>query len=995
MISVLFVANFLPLILGSLSLFLAVGNFNLAAQAETPGGDYVDRQLPLAAEVNAAGAITPNGFSVDVIVAEPTLQQPIAFTWDRQGRLYVAECLTYAEGRLNYDLRESDRIAVFSDGDRNGTFESRAVFTDDLKRLTSVAVGFGGVWALTPPTLVFIPDADGDLKPDGPATVKLDGFASGSIRHNIANGLKWGPDGWLYGRHGIMGTSLIGRPGTPEEKRLRMNTGFWRFHPQTEKVEAWIRGGTNSWGHDWNKDGELFYINTVIGHFWHGIPSAYTLRMYGQHDRPHLYKLLDMHADHWHFDIEGDWKNTREDVDAEDAFGGGHAHTGLMIYQADKWPEVYRNQVFTLNFHGRRINRESLHREGSGYVASHLPDFIKFPDRWFRGIDIMQGPDGDAYLLDWSDTGECHDNDAVHRGSGRLYRVRYGDPGTPPQSIPDDIEAIERWLRHPNVWYSRKAILLLHELRASRLLPGAWVENLRKGFENAPDESLAVRYFHAWQATGDLPHASLLTHPFESIRVMAIYALRDAVSVSDAAVETLKLLSNSGSSRVRLAIATLLPRLPGEVRLTLASNLSSHGREAKDHNYSTLLWHNIEPLVGRAEASSLRQILDACALDDIRRWIIRRLAEDYEPNRLLLSHLLLRQPDHIKPHLSGLSEALQGVRRATPLPGWEKISSLGADHPDIQQLGAIFGQGRSLKRLFQLAEDENEPIEARRRAIRSLANSDYPDLKAHLLRWMAREGLAAVSAAALAQFPDDSIGQSIIERLDDMRTGERAATMEVVVTRANWAKLLLERILDNHLPKALLTSAQARQIANFPDPEIKQLLADAWGTFNPIENDPASQDLAEKMRRLAQPPLLAAADKRAGRILYEQLCSSCHLLYGEGSPIGPDLTGSGRNEIEYLIENLLHPSAIVPSGYRLSTVHLKDGRALGGVITAQSDGKIALQMIGQDPARQIPRSEIESIDTSTQSFMPPGLLNPLDDKQLTDFLSYLMGSHQY
>ncbi len=991
----LLVAKSLPFCLGALALFLAGGNLNHTAQAEAPGGDYGDGQLPLSAEVNAAEAITPNGFSVDVIAAEPTLQQPIAFTWDHRGRLYVAECLTYAEGSLNYDLRKSDRIAVFSDEDRNGSFESRGVFTEDLKRLTSVAVGFGGVWALTPPTLVFIPDADGDLQPDGPATVKLDGFANGRIRHNIANGLKWGPDGWLYGRHGIMGTSLIGRPGTPEEIRLRMNTGFWRFHPETEKVEAWIRGGTNPWGHDWNKDGELFYINTVIGHFWHGIPSAYTLRMYGQHERPYLYDLLEMHADHWHFDIEGDWRITRKDVDAEDAFGGGHAHTGLMIYQADKWPEAYRNEVFTLNFHGRRINRESLHREGSGYVARHRPDFVKFPDRWFRGIDIMQGPDGDAYLLDWSDTGECHDNDAVHRGSGRLYRVRYGDPGTPPQSIPDDIEAIERWLRHPNVWYSRKANLLLHELRASRRLPGVWVENLREGFEEASDESLAVRYFHAWHATGELPHASLLTHPFESIRVMAIYALRDAAGVSDATVETLKFLSKSGSSRVRLAIATLLPRLPGEDRLTLAANLSSHGREAMDHNYSTLLWHNIEPLVGQAEASSLRQILDACALDGIRSKIMRRLAEDYEANRLLISQLLLRQPDHISAHLSGLSKALQGIRRATPLQDWERVSSLGADHPDIQHLGAIFGQGRSLKRLFQLAEDENEPIEARRRAIRSLANSDYPDLKAHLLQWMAREGLAAVSAAALAQFPDDSIGQSIIERLDNMRTEERAATLEVVVTRANWAKLLLERILDNHLSKDLLSVVQARQIANFPDPELKQLLAEAWGTFNPIENDPASQDLAEKMRRLAQPPLLAAADKRAGRILYEQLCSSCHLLYGEGSPIGPDLTGSGRNEIEYLIENLLYPSAIVPSGYRLSTVHLRDGRALAGVITAQSEGIITLQTIGQDPARQIPRSEIESIDTSNQSFMPPGLLNPLDDKQLTDFLSYLMGSHQY
>ncbi|MBC9890328.1 MAG: hypothetical protein F7B06_10930, partial [Opitutae bacterium] len=158
------------------------------------------------------------------------------------------------------------------------------------------------------------------------------------------------------------------------------------------------------------------------------------------------------------------------------------------------------------------------------------------------------------------------------------------------------------------------------------------------------------------------------------------------------------------------------------------------------------------------------------------------------------------------------------------------------DHPDIQQLGAIFGQGRSLNRLFHLADDDNESIEARRRAIRYIANSDYPDLKTHLLRWMARDGLAEVSAAALAQFPDDSIGQSIIERMDDMRREERAATMEVVITRANWAKLLLEQIRDNHLPKALLSSVQARRIANFPDPELKQLLAEAWGTFNPIEN---------------------------------------------------------------------------------------------------------------------------------------------------------------
>ena len=139
-----------------------------------------------------------------------------------------------------------------------------------------------------------------------------------------------------------------------------------------------------------------------------------------------------MHADHWHFDIEGAWQKTRDDPDAEDAFGGGHAHTGLMIYQADKWPEEYRGDAYTLNFHGRRINRESLHREGSGYVAKHGKDLVKFPDRWFRGIDLAQGPDGDVYVLDWSDTGECHDHDGIHRESGRIYRVRYGEAASGP-----------------------------------------------------------------------------------------------------------------------------------------------------------------------------------------------------------------------------------------------------------------------------------------------------------------------------------------------------------------------------------------------------------------------------------------------------------------------------------------------------------------------------------------------------------------------------------
>jgi hypothetical protein len=80
-------------------------------------------------------------------------------------------------------------------------------------------------------TLSFIADKNGDDVPDGEPEVLLDGFNVKTIGHNIVNGLRWGPDGWLYGRHGITDTSAVGAPGTPLEKRTKINCGIWRYHP--------------------------------------------------------------------------------------------------------------------------------------------------------------------------------------------------------------------------------------------------------------------------------------------------------------------------------------------------------------------------------------------------------------------------------------------------------------------------------------------------------------------------------------------------------------------------------------------------------------------------------------------------------------------------------------------------------------------------------------------------------------------------------------------
>ena len=171
-----------------------------------------DRLDAPVAAAEAAGRMTvPDGFTVTLFAAEPDVVQPIAFTIDPKGRLWVVENYSYPiwlggpQGK--------DRILIFEDADGDGRFDRRTVFFDNGTNFTGIELGFGGVWVCATPNLIFIPDRDGDDRPDGPPSIVLDGWDT-KAQHNMFNGLKWGPDGWLWGCNGIMSNSRVGKPGT-------------------------------------------------------------------------------------------------------------------------------------------------------------------------------------------------------------------------------------------------------------------------------------------------------------------------------------------------------------------------------------------------------------------------------------------------------------------------------------------------------------------------------------------------------------------------------------------------------------------------------------------------------------------------------------------------------------------------------------------------------------------------------------------------------------
>ncbi len=241
----------------------------------------------------------PPGFECRWPPANRRVHQPIAFTLDDRGRLWVAEAYTYPNRVPEGEGK--DKIIILEDTDGDGTFETRKVFAEGLNLVSGLEVGFGGVWVGAAPYLMFIPDRDGDDQPDGEPQILLDGFGYQDT-HETLNAFIWGPDGWLYGCHGVFTHSKVGKPGTPDD---RANSAERRrlAIPSDCAIEfevfAW--GTSNPWGVDFNDQGQAFITACVIPHLYHMIQGARYQRQGGQHFNPYVYDDIKTIADHAHY----------------------------------------------------------------------------------------------------------------------------------------------------------------------------------------------------------------------------------------------------------------------------------------------------------------------------------------------------------------------------------------------------------------------------------------------------------------------------------------------------------------------------------------------------------------------------------------------------------------------------------------------------------------------------------------------------------------------
>ncbi|MBL8816715.1 MAG: DUF1080 domain-containing protein [Planctomyces sp.] len=978
----------------------SISSENANSGAETQRGIETTSQM-----------FVPEGFSVDVIAAEPVLHQPMAFTFDEKGRIWVVEGHCYPQKRPADE--GLDKILIFADNDRDGHFEDRKVFFEGLNLVSGLEVGYGGVWIGAAPELLFIPDTNHDDLPDGPPQVLLDGFGYADT-HETLNSFQWGPDGWLYGNQGVFNTSQIGKPGGRAEDRQTLSAGVWRFHPLRHEFEVFAHGGSNQWGLDYDDMGQWFMTHcrsfwgkggtTHVmqgGHYWNQVNSGYadfvSSEAIADLAGTRNYLLASARYDHG---AGGAGKPGTDEV------FGGHSHVGTMIYLGDNWPSEFRNHLMTHNLHGHQINHQMNLREQGGYRTVHAgQDLLFCADRQFIGVDLQYGPDGAVYISDWYDPRHCHNPDVEQwdRGNGRIYRMRYDSTwkaASVDYSAATDDELVAAQL-HLNDWHARTARRILHERSADGPVSQSAIDSLIHILTSHPDTSRRLRAMWALHCIGQLqtndPKASPLKNAFsdndEYVRSWAVLLSAESQPSETLRKSLVTIANQERSLMVMRALASVIQRLPSDTAWQIAESLSSREQIAEDRDLPSLLWFGIAQLVPN-DLNRAQRLADSTPVPAIRHQILWYTAKTSDKGRDNLVARISESTGTSQHQLVQLLElSVRGMRKLNAPQRWQQVSASLYDSEDAtiraaaESIGRSFGDQALYARIRQRLDSDMTSVEAKRRALAILADDTSPENLDRFLRFLDSPELALHTIPLLRRYDDISVAEHLVDRLNGWPEAESAAAMEALTGRASWATILLDQISADAIPRSRLTAYHARQIASLGDQTLTDRLQKDWGALRPASDEVRAEVIAQAAAYKAAP--LWAFSAENGALHFKKHCAVCHLPNQQSEAIAPRLAGSGARGIDYIVENVLNPNAVIGRDYQARIIATHEGQVLNGLIEKETDSAIILRTLTSSVT--IPRDDIEEINVSTSSFMPEGLLKTLNDRERIELFKYLMG----
>lgn len=957
----------------------------------------------------------PDDLALDLVLSEPDVTQPVYLNFDHKGRMWVVQYnqYPYPKGlkvlgmdqhiRADYDkvpepppqgVKGADKISFFEDTNGDGTFDKSTDAITGLNITTSVVLGRGKIWVLAPPYLLAYTDKNDDGLPEGDPEVHLRGFGLEDT-HAVANNLRWGPDGWLYGAQGSTCTANV---SSSVSKDVQFDgQAIWRYHPVSHIFEIFAEGGGNTFDVEIDDKGRIYSGDNGVTRGRYYKQGTYHVRNMGKHGaftNPYTFGYLE------DMDLKG------ERIRFTHAF---------IRYQEQSLPARYHDRMIAINPMQNYLQLTTFEPNGSTFRNVDETRILQTDDHWFRPVDITTGPDGGVYIADWYDSRLSHvdPRDTWSKGTGRIFRLRNkNNPAVQPFDVSVySSEDLIQLLSNPNRWFRQQALLEFGNRNDRSVVPRLMdllaVENGQTSLEAFWAIALSGGF------TDDVAIAGI-HHKDPFVRMWAVRLLGDANTVSSlAGTELIELAYLEPHPEVRSQLAATAKRLPGKVGIPIIKNLLKGHKDVDDPDIPLQIWWALESkaVSNRTEILAMFEDDDIWSSRTVTETILERLMQRWimeggEQNYTACARLLTLSPSstQARPLIHGIEEGLRG-RDVTELSP-DLVRALqpyqSAYGKESVSLALRRGQQKEVVKALELIADDQADIGERLTYIRIFGEITQAECVPVLLKLVESSrssgAIKQASLEALSRYDDPEIGSRVTAAYPDKLRADpdvRSAALLLLVLRKTWTIPLLnaidrkkqpgEKFIAHTIDKADVPAHIARQMLLLGDQSISERVNRLWPGLGPA----SSLEKNDQINQIAQLLKSGSGDAVNGRTIFSNRCASCHRLFDEGAAIGPELTGYDRKNLTDLLTNIVDPNAYIREGYETYHITTTDKRSLVGALESKSGSAITIRPFSGERIT-LSLDQVEKMVEQKTSLMPEGLLDGLTDQQIRDIISYIM-----
>ena len=966
---------------------------------------------------------TSAGLTVETVLSEPRVRQPLFMDFDERGRLWVVQYIQYPNpaglkvltwdkhlrkvfdqvpppppfnSSTNRKFAGRDKITIHEDTNGDGNYDLHKTFLDGLNMVTSLAHGNKGVWVLHPPYLLFYPDRNEDDIPDSKPIVHLSGFNMEDT-HSISNSLKLGPDGWLYGCTGSTVTARVRvhlDETAPRYPFLGQN--IWRYHPTRHKFELFAEGGWNNFGVDFDASGRLYSGTNGTQQAVHFVQGAYYQKGFGKHG-PHTNPYSFGHF--FGMPIKGERIRL--------------VHQWIR-YSSGEIPQL-EGRLVGPNSLGNKIHALRMEPRGSTFATTEEQNPLRTSDQWFRPVHCTVGPDGSIYVADFYDARITHvdPRDNWDRSNGRIHRIRTLASKT--SRSPDlrelsSTQLIEKLLEK-NQWVRRHARRLLWARSPEPFLHELASIVKDHDPENKRSQQQALEALWVLQGTF-LPERNpskmkqilraALESPSSNLQRWAIRIAADhKINLGPALLE---IASRTKHAEVISQLASAA-RILGDRSLIEA--LARRGEFSTDSFIPLQIWWALESLI-RHHPLQARELLSCSGFWDTplfesvlservgRRYMAERSPESLEMCARLLTRA--RGSKHLETLIRGMLKALEGTS-LDPVPA-ELDATLadlwknGEVPKEVIQLSLRLKSPQALAAARPLLKAPSTPLSQRLdlvKALGELADAPSEDIFLELIRNETIEPALRLAALnALKRYAGEDIPSTLLTLYPRLQGDLRQVAQSILSSRPAWAHRLLLAIDSGIIDKASLSPANILLMKNYENSQIRSLLTQHLRSARRSNKHKADQIIEIKaLLSTARPK----GNPSGGYAVFAQQCASCHKFKDQGRDIGPDLTGYEMKNLDYLVPAIIDPNLGIREGFEFSTITLRPtgsetSAIITGFITDANDLTVTIKDLS-GIRTVIARKDLSQLTRAPVSVMPDGLLDQLTDQQIRDLVAYL------